>query len=95
MNVATRTTSTAAVVSLVTGIASWVVLPVIGAIVAIVAGHIARGDIRNARGALDGDGLAVAGLVLGYVHLAFMAAAVMVVVLFFGGLAVLASTGAL
>ena len=64
-----RTTSTMAVVSLVSGIAAWCMLPVIGSIVAIVCGHLARGEIRRSQGQLDGDGLAVAGLVLGYVQI--------------------------
>ena len=66
-----RTTSAMAVVSLVFGIAAWCVLPVAGAIVAIICGHLARGEIRRAHGQLEGDGLAIAGLVLGYVQLAF------------------------
>lgn len=66
-----RTTSAMAVVSLVFGIAAWCVLPVVGAIVAIVCGHVARGEIRRSQGQQEGDGLAVAGLVLGYVQLAF------------------------
>ncbi|UGB39466.1 DUF4190 domain-containing protein [Frateuria soli] len=66
-----RTTSALAVVSLVSGIASWCVLPLVGAIVAVVCGHLARGEIRRSQGAIEGDGLAVVGLVLGYVQLAF------------------------
>lgn len=66
-----RTTSALAVVSLVSGIASWCVVPLIGAIVAIVCGHLARGEIRRAQDQIEGDGLAVVGLVLGYVQLAF------------------------
>lgn len=66
-----RTTSTMAVISLVCGIASWCVLPVLGAIVAVVCGHVARGEIRRSQGQMEGDGLAVVGLVLGYVQLAF------------------------
>jgi len=66
-----RTTSVMAVVSLVSGIAAWCMLPVIGAIVAIVCGHLGRGEIRRSQGALEGDSLAVVGLVLGYVQLAF------------------------
>lgn len=66
-----RTTSAMAVVSLVSGIAAWCVLPLIGAIVAIVCGHLARGEIRRSQGQIEGDGLAVVGLVLGYVQLAF------------------------
>jgi len=65
-----RSTNTLAVVSLVFGIACWVVLPLIGAIVAITCGHLARGEIRRAPSAtMDGDAMAVAGLVLGYLHL--------------------------
>jgi len=66
-----RTTSALAVVSLIFGIATWCMLPVVGAIVAIVCGHLARGEIRRSPGALEGDSLAVVGLVLGYVQLAF------------------------
>ena len=65
-------TSGTAIASLVFGIVSWVALPFIGAVVAVICGHIARGEIRRQpHGAIDGDGLAVAGLVLGYVQLAF------------------------
>lgn len=65
------TTSTLAVVSLVFGLLAWCVLPFVGAIVAIVCGHLARGEIRNSTPdrRQDGDGLAVAGLVLGYIQL--------------------------
>ena len=66
-----RTTSALAVVSLVSGIASWCVVPLIGAIVAIVCGHLGRSEIRRSQGQIEGDGLAVVGLVLGYVQLAF------------------------
>jgi len=58
--------STAAIVSLVFGILSWVVLPFIGGIVAIVAGHMARNEIRNSGGQIGGSGMATAGLILGY-----------------------------
>lgn len=64
--------STLAVVSLIFGIVTWIALPVIGAIVAVICGHMARAEIRRAPdNSIDGDGLAVAGLVLGYVQLAF------------------------
>jgi hypothetical protein len=72
--------STAAVVSLIFGILCWVpVLPVIGAIVAVIAGHIARNQIRDAKGQLGGAGMAKAGLILGYAHLALIALAICVV----------------
>ena len=62
--------STAAIISLVFGIVSWFALPIIGAIVAVVAGHMARNEIRRSNGAIGGSGMATAGLVLGYAHLA-------------------------
>jgi hypothetical protein len=64
-------TSTMAIVSLIAGIATWVFLPIIGAIVAIITGHMSKNEIRASAGRLTGDGLATAGLVLGYIHLAF------------------------
>jgi hypothetical protein len=65
-----KPTNVLAVISLAFGIASWCVLPLLGAIVAIVCGHAARGEIRRAAGTMDGDGFAIAGLVLGYIQLA-------------------------
>jgi len=89
MNVPARQTCTTATVSLIFGILSWCLLPIIGAIVAIVAGHMARGEIKRSNGMLDGDGIATVGLVLGWAHLAFIVIAVLMFVLFFGGLALL------
>jgi len=78
-----RTTNTLAVLSLAFGIATWVLLPMLGAVIAIVCGHMARGEIRRAPiGSMEGDSMAVIGLVLGYVQIAFIAASVMFVVAF-------------
>ena len=84
-----RQTSGLAITSLVCGILGWTLLPLVGSLVAILTGHMARGEIRRANGQIDGDGLAVAGLVLGWISIALMVLAVLVVVFFFGGLAVL------
>ena len=89
MNVPLRQTSTTAIVSLVSGVLGWTLLPLIGSLVAIVAGHMARAEIRRDPAALEGDGLAVAGLVLGYAMVAVAVASVIAVVVFFGGLAAL------
>jgi hypothetical protein len=88
-------TSTSAIVSLVFGVLSWAVLPLIGALVAIIAGHLARSEIRHAAGAVEGDGLAIAGLLLGYIQLAMITLALAIIFLVFGGIAALAifSTG--
>ena len=88
MNISVRTTSTTAILSLVFGVICWFALPFIGAIVAIVCGHAARGEIRRAApGTIEGDGMAIAGLILGYCHLALIALVILVIFGIFGGLA--------
>lgn len=87
MNASIRPTCTAATISLVFGILSWCLLPFVGAVIAVVCGHMARAEIRRAQGGLDGDGMAVGGLILGYLHLAFALLALIAVMLFFGGIA--------
>ena len=57
-----------AVASLVIGILSWFLCPIVGGVLAVVLGHVARGQIRRTGEA--GGGLALAGLILGYAHLA-------------------------
>jgi phosphate/sulfate permease len=77
-------TSSLAVVSLVFGILSWIVLPFIGAVVAIICGHMARSEIRNAAPDRrpEGDGMAVAGLVLGYAQIALCILAIFLLIVF-------------
>jgi hypothetical protein len=65
-------TSTTAIVSLIFGILSYVMLPVLGPIVAIVAGHMAKNEIRRSNGQLGGSGMATAGLVLGYLQVVLL-----------------------
>jgi hypothetical protein len=78
-------TNTMAIVSLVSAILSWFVFPIIGAIVAVITGHMARREIRESYGAQTGDGLAVAGLVIGYLNLALSCLSLVFVLLMFGG----------
>ena len=87
---APRTTSTYAVVSLITGILGWTMIPVLGSIGAIIFGHMARAEIRRSRGQMDGNGLAVTGLVLGWIALVVELLGVVTFFLFLGGLAWLA-----
>jgi hypothetical protein len=96
MNIpASRPTSTTAIISLVCGILGWTLLPFLGSIVAIVTGHMARAEIRRSNGTIDGDGLAIGGLVLGWLSVALGILSILAVVLFFGGFAVvLAMLGA-
>ena len=79
--VMTRPTNQMAIVSLVAGIAGYVIPhPFIAGIVAIVTGHMARNQIRQT--GEEGSGLATAGLILGYVHLALSILLVIGIVIF-------------
>jgi len=59
-----------AIVSLASGIVAWVAMPLLGGIVAVLTGHLAKRQIRRSRE--QGASLATAGLVLGYLNLAFL-----------------------
>jgi Domain of unknown function (DUF4190) len=64
-------TSTLAVWSLVLGILSLTCFSIFAAIPGVICGHKARGRIKNSSGTLTGDGLAVAGLITGYIGMAW------------------------
>jgi hypothetical protein len=64
-------TSTLAVWSLILGILSFIFF-IFTAIPAVTFGHISLGHIKQSRGALTGRGLAIAGLVLGYLWLCLL-----------------------
>lgn len=61
--------STMALVSLIAGIAGWTVLPFLGSIVAIITGHMAKGEINRSGGTVTGGGMATFGLILGYLSI--------------------------
>lgn len=76
-----------AIVSLVSGILAWLCIPLLGSFIAVITGHLARSAIGNQPTLYGGDGLAVLGLVLGYLQLAIALISVLVVMFFFGGMA--------
>ncbi len=61
-----------AVASLVLGVLSFMCLPLLGGILAIVFALVARSRMREPQGELKGGGAATAGLVLGVVNLAVL-----------------------
>ena len=65
-----KQTSSLAVVSLVLGIASYFIVPLLGAIGAIITGNLARKEIRQNPGTLTGEGMARWGMILGWIHIA-------------------------
>ncbi|HEX7960128.1 MAG TPA: DUF4190 domain-containing protein [Terriglobales bacterium] len=64
-------TSGKAVTSLIFGLLSFL-FSIPAGIVAVVFGHLARRDIKTSTGRLKGDGIALAGLIMGYLSFAFI-----------------------
>ena len=62
-------TSSMAVVSLVLGIASYFLIPLVGAIAAIITGNLAKKEIQQDPKNLSGEGLARWGIILGWVNI--------------------------
>lgn len=67
---APRKTSTWAIASIVCSAAGLAGFQAIAAIPGIIFGHLALKEIKNSGNTLDGHGMAVAGLVIGYISLA-------------------------
>ena len=61
-----------AIASLVLGIVGITCLGPLGAIPAVICGHVGLSRIKKSGGALQGQGLALAGLILGYVSIGLM-----------------------
>ena len=61
--------STMAMTSMIAGIVGWTVAPLLGSLVAIITGHMAKKEIKESMGRLGGDGMATGGLVMGYLQL--------------------------
>lgn len=89
-------TNSMAVLALVAGIAGLTVIPLIGSIVAVIVGPMSRKEI--ARTGEEGQGLATAGIVTGWVGIGIWGAVLIVLVLSivfsFGLFATLFSVGA-
>jgi hypothetical protein len=64
------TSSGLAVGSLVCGILGFLFLPLIGSLLAVICGRMALTEIESSRGRIGGSGMAMAGLIMGYIQLA-------------------------
>lgn len=76
----TPQTSVLAIGSLVASILGLTLLPTVGSVIGLVLGYMARREIHQAE-ALTGDGLAKAGIVLGWIGVALTLVALCLVVL--------------
>src|SRR5260370_2729631 len=64
------TTDGKAVASVLLGVLSIVPLSIFAGVPAVVLGHLSRASVRRSQGRLKGSGLALTGLILGYLSLA-------------------------
>ena len=92
MNNTVLPTSTLATVSLVAGILGFSFLPIIASIVAIWAGYEARKETRSVPPKASGDGLATAGIVMGWIQVGLTFVGVCLAVIFFVFLAAVVRT---
>lgn len=69
---AVATTSGMAIASLVLSLLGFVILPLIGPVLGVIFGHMALGEIKRSNGAVEGQGLAMAGLIIGYIQLGLL-----------------------
>jgi hypothetical protein len=60
-------TSGLAIASLILGIGGLTLLPLFGSILALIFGYMARNDIRQRPDKVTGEGLAIAGIVMGWI----------------------------
>lgn len=84
--VAQPQTNNKATISLILGIASWVVGSVLTGIPAVIIGHMALREIDGSAGTQGGRPLAIIGLVLGYLSIAGALIGCLIVALFFLGI---------
>jgi Domain of unknown function (DUF4190) len=75
-------TNSLAIASLVTAILSWVLCPLLAAILAVIFGHVARGQIKQT--GEGGAGMALAGLIVGYSNIGCSVLFIVVYILIFG-----------
>ncbi len=61
-------TSMLAVTSLIAGILGFTAFPVLGMLVALITGYMARQETRAVPPTASGDGLATAGIVMGWIQ---------------------------
>ena len=75
--------STLAIVSLVSAILGFTFVPVIGTIVALITGYMARSETRSIPPRASGDGMATAGIIMGWVQVALLVIGVCCTIAYF------------
>ena len=76
--------STLAIIALVAGILGLTFIPLVGSIVAVFAGPMAKREIAESGGTLSGENLAQIGMILGWIGLALSLCGICFVIAAFG-----------
>ena len=82
LNDFTLPSSTLAIVSLVSALLGFTFLPVVGGMVAIITGYMARNETRSIPPRASGDGMATAGIIMGWVQIGLFVVGVCCVLAF-------------
>ena len=78
-----------AVVSLVAALLGFTFVPLVGGIVAVVTGYLARNETRSIPPRASGDGMATAGIVMGWIQMALAVVGICCAIAYFGFFAAL------
>jgi hypothetical protein len=62
-------TSTLAIISMIAGILGFTAFPVLGTVIALITGYMARQETRAIPPRAAGDGMATAGIIMGFVQI--------------------------
>jgi len=85
-------TSSLATVSLIAGILGFTLFPFIGSIIAVWTGYEARKETRAVPPKASGDGMATAGIVMGWIGIGLAVVSICCVIAYFGFFATLIAT---
>lgn len=64
--------STLALISLVSGLLGFTLFPVVGGIVGLITGYMARNETRSIPPKASGDSMATAGIVMGWIQIGLL-----------------------
>lgn len=82
MNYNVLPTSTMAIVSLIGGILGFTFLPLVGTVLALITGYMARNETRAVPPTASGDGLATAGIIMGWIQVGLVVVGVCCLVIY-------------
>lgn len=71
-----------AVASLIASILGLTLIPTIGSVLGLILGYMARNRIRDSAGTMGGEGLAKAGIILGWIGVALLVLGVCLAIAF-------------